>query len=142
MPLYAALAAKIDSVVSGVRLGTITYSFRQLPRTPGASDAVDVMINALTECGIGEIELFSPDLEPAGRNTAPPPVALPTQRRHKLNQDQIIGSDKSARTSLLTSPSERTGPWVGFGDAAPTGDAAATHPRGLTSNRHAGRPDR
>ena len=65
MPLYAALAAKIDSVVSGVRLGTITYSFRQLPRTPGASDAVDVMINALTECGIGEIELFSPDLEPA-----------------------------------------------------------------------------
>src|SRR5438552_17430392 len=60
-----ALAAKIDSVVSGVRLGTITYSFRQLPRTPGASDAVDVMISALTECGIGEIELFSPDLEPA-----------------------------------------------------------------------------
>src|SRR5437016_10707163 len=64
MPLVAALATKIDSVVSGVRLGTITYSFRQLPRTPGASDAVDVMINALTECGIGEIELFSPDLEP------------------------------------------------------------------------------
>jgi sugar phosphate isomerase/epimerase len=66
MPLYAALAAKIDSVVRGVRLGTITYSFRQLPRTPGASDAVDVMINALTQCGIGEIELFSPDVEPKG----------------------------------------------------------------------------
>jgi sugar phosphate isomerase/epimerase len=64
VPLYAALAAKIDSVVSGVRLGAITYSFRQLPRTPGAPDAVDVMIKALTECGIGEIELFSPDLEP------------------------------------------------------------------------------
>ena len=59
--------AKIDFVVSGVRLGTITYSFRDLPRTPGASDAVDVMIKALTECGIGEIELFSPHVEPAQR---------------------------------------------------------------------------
>jgi len=56
--------AKIDSVVSGVRLGAITYSFRDLPRTPGAADAVDVMIKALTECGIGEIELFCPHLEP------------------------------------------------------------------------------
>src|SRR5438034_11325844 len=58
------LLAKINSVVNGVRLGTITYSFRDLPRTPGAPDAVDVMIKALTECGIGEIELFSPHVEP------------------------------------------------------------------------------
>jgi len=60
------LLARIDSVVNGVRLGAITYSFRDLPRTPGASDAVDVMIKALTECGIGEIELFCPHVEPAG----------------------------------------------------------------------------
>ena len=59
---------KIESVVNGVHLGTITYSFRDLPRTPGASDAVDVMIKALTECGIGEIELFSPHVEPAQRS--------------------------------------------------------------------------
>jgi sugar phosphate isomerase/epimerase len=58
---------KIDSVVSGVRLGAITYSFRDMPRTPGASDAVDVMIKACTECGIGEIELFSPHVEPVTR---------------------------------------------------------------------------
>src|SRR5437867_3172554 len=64
LPLYAALAGKIDSTVNGVRLGTITYSFRELPRTPGALDAVDVDIKALTECGIGEIELSSPDLQP------------------------------------------------------------------------------
>ena len=64
MPMFA----KIDSVVSGVRLGTITYSFRDLPRTPGASDAIDVMIKALIECGIGEIELFSPHAEPAQRS--------------------------------------------------------------------------
>jgi sugar phosphate isomerase/epimerase len=59
------LLGKIDSVTNGVRLGTITYSFRDLPRTPGAADAVDVMIKALTECGIGEIELFSPHVEPS-----------------------------------------------------------------------------
>ena len=64
LPLVAALGGKIDSTVNGVRLGTITYSFREIQRTPGASDAVDVVIKALTECGIGEIELFSPDLEP------------------------------------------------------------------------------
>lgn len=64
MPLYMALQKKIDSTVNGVRLGTITYSFRDLPRTPGSPDAVDVMIKALTECGIGEIELFSPHVEP------------------------------------------------------------------------------
>ena len=64
LPLYAALAGKIDSMVSGVRLGTITYSFPELPRSPGALDAVDVVIKALTGCGIGEIELFSPDLQP------------------------------------------------------------------------------
>jgi sugar phosphate isomerase/epimerase len=64
MPLFG----KIDSVVNGVRLGTITYSFRDLPRTPGAPDAIDVMIKALTECGIGEIELFSPHAEPAQRS--------------------------------------------------------------------------
>jgi sugar phosphate isomerase/epimerase len=64
LPFYAALAGKIDSTVSGVRLGTITYSFRELPRTPGAPDAVDVALKALIDCGIGEIELFSPDLQP------------------------------------------------------------------------------
>jgi len=59
----AAWGAKINSTVRGVRLGTITYSFRDFPRTPG-KDNVDAIIQALTECGIGEIELFSPNLEP------------------------------------------------------------------------------
>jgi sugar phosphate isomerase/epimerase len=67
-PFSTTLQRRINSVVSGVRLGTITYSFRDLPRTPGAPDAVDVMIKALTECGIGEIELFAPHIEPAQRS--------------------------------------------------------------------------
>jgi sugar phosphate isomerase/epimerase len=58
-----AWGAKINSTVKGVRLGTITYSFRDFPRVPGKDNA-DAIIKALTECGIGEIELFSPNIEP------------------------------------------------------------------------------
>src|SRR6266481_7721572 len=70
-PAWAALAAGVDSVVNGVRLGTITYSFRDFPRTPG-KDNVDAVIKALQFCGIGEIELSSPNIEPAPRPLAPP----------------------------------------------------------------------
>ena len=52
-----------DSVVSGVRLGVQTYSFRDLPR-PAAGDAVDTVIKAMKECGLSECELFSPQIEP------------------------------------------------------------------------------
>ena len=65
----SAFAARIDSTVAGVRLGTITYSFRDLPRTPG-KDNIDDLIRALTACGIGEIELYSPNLEPAPASAA------------------------------------------------------------------------
>ena len=58
-----AWGAKINSTVKGVRLGTITYSFRDFPRIPGKDNA-DAIIKALTDCGIGEIELFSPNIEP------------------------------------------------------------------------------
>src|ERR1700692_4031049 len=62
-----AWGAKINSTVKGVRLGAMTYSFRDFPRTPGKDNA-DAIIKALTECGMGEIELFSPNIEP-GRPT-------------------------------------------------------------------------
>jgi len=52
-----------DSMVSGVRLGVQTYSFRDLPR-PAAGDAVDTVIKAMKECGLSECELFSPQVEP------------------------------------------------------------------------------
>ena len=72
VPLAAAWGAKINSTVKGVKLGTITYSFRDFPRTPGVDNA-DAVIQALTDCGIGEIELFSPNIEPGraggGRGT-------------------------------------------------------------------------
>ncbi|HKB10192.1 MAG TPA: TIM barrel protein, partial [Vicinamibacterales bacterium] len=72
--LNAAIA--IDPVVNGVRLGAQTYSFRDLPRTP-AGDAIEPVIKACVECGIGEVELFAPQVEPAsnaarGRRGEPP----------------------------------------------------------------------
>src|SRR5712691_1823747 len=73
-PLHAAGAS---STINGVHLGAQTYSFRDLPRTPGTTDGIDVVINAMTECGLTECELFSPQLEPAfsagrGERGAPP----------------------------------------------------------------------
>ena len=76
-PLSTAFGAtRLDSVVSGVRLGTITYSFRDLPRTPG-KDNIDDIIKAVTACGIGEIELYSPNLEPAPASAARPAASGP-----------------------------------------------------------------
>jgi len=74
-PLHAAGAS---STINGVHLGVQTYSFRDLPRTPGSKDAVDVVIKAMTEAGLTECELFSPQLEPVfdsggrGRRGDPP----------------------------------------------------------------------
>jgi sugar phosphate isomerase/epimerase len=54
---------KPDSTYRGVRLGAQTYSFRDLPRTPGG-DAVDPVIQAFRECELVECELYAPQVEP------------------------------------------------------------------------------
>jgi sugar phosphate isomerase/epimerase len=56
--------AAAASMVNGVRVGAQTYSFRALPR-PAGGDMVDVLIQAFTECGLRECELWSPQIEPA-----------------------------------------------------------------------------
>jgi sugar phosphate isomerase/epimerase len=55
--------------IGGVRIGAQSYSFRALPRPPG-DDLVDVLINAFTACGLGECELWSPQIEPAAPSIA------------------------------------------------------------------------
>lgn len=74
------MAFAATSTINGVHLGAQTYSFRDIPRTPGAADAVDVVIKALTDCGLTECELFSPQLEPAqpsfGRGQRSSPEAM------------------------------------------------------------------
>jgi sugar phosphate isomerase/epimerase len=66
-----------SSIVNGVHLGVQTYSFRELPRPAGAVDSIDVVIQAMRECGLSECELFSPQIEPQfaggrGQRGAPP----------------------------------------------------------------------
>jgi sugar phosphate isomerase/epimerase len=53
------------STIGGVRIGVQTYSFRALTRAPG-SDLVDPLVKAISECGLSECELWSPQIEPAG----------------------------------------------------------------------------
>jgi sugar phosphate isomerase/epimerase len=70
-------AFAFPQMVGGVRLGVQTYSFRDLPRTPGG-DAIANVIKAMTDCGLTECELFAPQVEPQfnsgarGRRGDPP----------------------------------------------------------------------
>jgi len=89
-PAAIARAAGIDSTVNGVRLGAITYCFRDLPRTPG-QDNLDAVIQALQFCRIGEVELYSPNLEPAGQPLppeAPTPYGMPRTARPPRTEEQ------------------------------------------------------
>jgi sugar phosphate isomerase/epimerase len=62
--LDAPLAARHAAAdIGGVRVGVQTYSFRDLPR-PQGGDAVDVVIRAITDCGLTDCELWAPQVEP------------------------------------------------------------------------------
>ena len=100
-PAWAALAAGSDSIVNGVHLGTITYSFRDLPRTPG-KDNIDAIIQATRYAGIGEIELFSPNVEPAPRTLPPdPPVPYGTPRPARTpDSPEVVELRKRNRDEL------------------------------------------
>jgi sugar phosphate isomerase/epimerase len=87
----------IDSKVNGVRLGVQTYSFRELPRPAGAADSVDVVIKAMLDVGVGECEIFAPQLEPqfsqgarGARGAPPSPEAL--KAREDLRKWRIESS--------------------------------------------------
>jgi len=76
LALPRALMAAVDSKVKGVRFGVQTYSFRELPRTPGG-DQTAAIISAMQTCGLEECELWSPQIEPAavgGRGRTPEQV--------------------------------------------------------------------
>ncbi len=81
-------AAAIDSTVNGVRIGVQTYSFRDLPRPAGAADAIDVVINAMKASGLGECELWAPQVEPEFRSGARGPRgAQPSPAAVKARED-------------------------------------------------------
>jgi sugar phosphate isomerase/epimerase len=83
------VAAAVDSRVAGVRIGVQTYSFRDLPR-PAGGDAVDVIVKAMTECGLGECEVWAPQIEPQqafgrGRPASEVPKARDDLRAWRLD---------------------------------------------------------
>jgi sugar phosphate isomerase/epimerase len=101
LPVSALLGATIDSSVNGVRLGASTYSFRDFPRTKG-QDMVDPVIKALQFCRVGEIELYSPTIEPAGAALPPEPPApygMPRPPRVPRTEEQAA-LEKSNREDL------------------------------------------
>jgi sugar phosphate isomerase/epimerase len=101
LPVSALLGAAIDSSVNGVRLGASTYSFRDFPRTKG-QDMVDPVIKALQFCRVGEIELYSPTIEPAGAALPPEPPApygMPRPPRIPRTEEQAA-LERSNREAL------------------------------------------
>jgi sugar phosphate isomerase/epimerase len=79
-------AGAIDSIVGGVRVGGQSYSFRDLPRTPGG-DASDAVVKAFVEVGLGDCELWSPQIEPqaaGGRGNTPDAAQARARAREEL----------------------------------------------------------
>lgn len=94
--------AAINSTVNGVHIGVQTYSFRDLPRPAGAADSVDVVISAMKASGLGECELFSPQLEPqfssGGRGAPPSPEAIKAREDlRKWRLESSLDHFKNAR---------------------------------------------
>jgi sugar phosphate isomerase/epimerase len=87
-------AARIDSTVSGVKLGAISYCFRALPRTPDV-DYIDTIIKACLECGVGNVELTSPMVEPVntlpGGGRVPPDTPEFRKQREDLRKWRLAG---------------------------------------------------
>src|SRR4051812_6405313 len=66
-----ALAQKKPAThIGGVEIGAQSYSFRAIPRPPGAEDLVDELVKAYVACDLGECELWSPEIEPAAPSIA------------------------------------------------------------------------
>ncbi len=82
-------AARINSTVSGVKLGAISYCFRALPRTPD-SEYIDTIVKACVECGVGNVELTNPMVESVntlpGGGRVPPDTPENKKMREELRQ--------------------------------------------------------
>ena len=102
VPLSAAWRATAHPSANGARLGVATYSYRDLPRTPGR-DNVDDVIKALQFAGAREIELHSANTEPAGPNSGPavppPPSAYPPPVKPP-SPEEVAAAKLAVRNSL------------------------------------------
>jgi sugar phosphate isomerase/epimerase len=76
----AAQALAHAQMVSGVRIGVQTYSFRDLPRTPGGDQTASI-IGAMNACGLTECELWSPMIEPPSPAASASQAGTPDEQR-------------------------------------------------------------
>src|ERR1700733_13390282 len=67
--LAQAIGKVANSTVSGIKLGTISFSFKELKRTPGESQWQEVL-NDTQECGLSYLEIETGKVEPI-------PAAIP-----------------------------------------------------------------
>ena len=112
-----------SQTVAGVRLGVQTYSFRELPRTPG-SDLVDPIIAAMKECGLTECELWAPQIEPPqplGRGRPTPEQAQQTRQalrawRIETPLDHFRAIRKKFESAGITLYAFNYSPNAGFSD--------------------------
>src|SRR5258706_13341562 len=84
----------INSKISGVQLGAITYSFRTIPD-------LDDVIKAMVQIGLGEAELMSDHAEwfaGAPRPQRPPGGPPPEGGRRQMTPEQREASQAAART--------------------------------------------
>ena len=95
LALPRALMAAVHSRVRGVRLGVQTYSYRDLPR-PDSGDMVDVIIKAMTDDGLGECELWSPQVEPR--------YSPPGEGRMAADSPEAKGAREGLRAWRLETP--------------------------------------
>jgi sugar phosphate isomerase/epimerase len=91
-------SGKVNSTVSGVRLGAISYCFRGLPRTPD-TDYIDTIIQACLDCGVGYVELTSPMVEP--------PTTLPGGGRVPPDSPENRKAREEVRKWRLSAPAAR-----------------------------------
>jgi sugar phosphate isomerase/epimerase len=95
-------AAGLDSRIAGVRVGVQTYSFRELPRSPGI-DAVDAIVKAMNDCGLVECELWAPQIEPQqafGRGRPPEEAAKAREDLRAWRMDTPLDHFKDIRKTF------------------------------------------
>jgi len=85
----------VAQTVGGVRLGVQTYSFRELPRTPGGDQTAGI-ISAMQTCGLTECELWAEELEP--------PRVRPVRNPTPEQQQQLRENREALRTFRVQTP--------------------------------------
>jgi sugar phosphate isomerase/epimerase len=112
-----------DTIVGGVRMGVQSYSFRELPRTPGG-DATAAIIQAMKDTGLSETELWAPQIEPAsaagrGASADERQKAREALRRWRLETplDHFRGIRKQFESAGLSIAAYNYSPGADFTDA-------------------------